>query len=123
MKHAIGLVFAALAAVSISAHAAAPVKAADGVLAGTSGMTLYVSDKDVAGNGKSTCVDACAALWPPLPAAAGDTASGDYTVITRDDGRKQWAYKGKPLYFWVKDQKAGDKTGEGVAKIWHVARP
>jgi predicted lipoprotein with Yx(FWY)xxD motif len=35
-------------------------------------------------------------------------ASGDYSIITRDDGKKQWAFKGKPLYFWAKDQKAGD---------------
>ena len=58
-----------------------------------------------------------------LAAAAAAAASGDYMVITRDDGTKQWAFKGKPLYHWVKDMKAGDKTGGGVNNVWHVAKP
>jgi predicted lipoprotein with Yx(FWY)xxD motif len=49
-------------------------------------------------------------------------ASGDWTVIVRDDGGKQWAYKGKPLYTWSKDAKPGDKTGDGVNSVWHVAK-
>jgi predicted lipoprotein with Yx(FWY)xxD motif len=33
------------------------------------------------------------------------------------------AFKGKPLYTWAKDTKArGDKTGDGVNNIWHVAK-
>ncbi len=56
-------------------------------------------------------------------AAADSKASGDYTIITRDDGGKQWAYKGKPLYLWVKDAKPGDKTGDGFNNAWRVARP
>jgi predicted lipoprotein with Yx(FWY)xxD motif len=84
-------------------------------------MTLYTYDKDPAG--KSACNGQCAVNWPPLMAAAGDSGSGDYTVITRDDGSKQWAYKGKPLYRWIKDQKPGDTTGDGVGKVWHTAKP
>jgi predicted lipoprotein with Yx(FWY)xxD motif len=34
----------------------------------------------------------------------------------------QWAYKGKPLYFWVKDQKPGDKTGDGFNNVWRVVK-
>ena len=49
--------------------------------------------------------------------------TGDYSVVPRDDGTKQWAYKGKPLYTWVKDSKPGDKTGDGVNNAWKVARP
>jgi predicted lipoprotein with Yx(FWY)xxD motif len=56
-------------------------------------------------------------------AAADAKPSGDYTVITRDDGGKQWAYKGKPLYLWIKDSKPGDKTGDGFNNAWRVARP
>ena len=44
-------------------------------------------------------------------------------IITRDDGGKQWAYKGKPLYLWAKDAKPGDKTGDGFNNVWHVAKP
>lgn len=111
------LAFAATAA----AQAPAGVKAADGMLTNAAGMTLYTFDKDEAGAGKSACNGPCAANWPPL--AAGDAkAMGDYMVITRDDGAKQLAYKGKPLYLWAKDQKPGDKTGDGFNNVWRVAK-
>lgn len=103
--------------------AAVPVKTSDGMLTSSSGMTLYVFDKDTAGSGKSTCNGPCAANWPPLMAEADAKPAGNHTLITRDDGGKQWAYKGKPLYFWAKDMKPGDKTGDGVNGVWHVARP
>lgn len=100
-----------------------PARAESGVLVGPNGMTLYTFDKDAAGSGKSACVDKCAINWPPLAAAAGDQASSDWSPIARNDGSKQWTYKGKPLYYWVKDQKPGDRTGDGVNKVWSVARP
>ncbi|HEY9146554.1 MAG TPA: hypothetical protein VIN36_07700 [Thiobacillus sp.] len=102
---------------------AAPVNMQSGVLTNPDGMTLYVFDKDAAGAGKSACNGDCAMNWPPLMAAAGDKASGDYSIITRDDGSRQWAYKGKPLYRWAKDQKPGDTTGDGVKNVWHTAKP
>lgn len=96
---------------------------ADGVLVGPNGMTLYVFDRDAANSGKSVCNGPCATNWPPLMAGDADKAAGDYTVITRDDGKKQWAMKGKPLYYWAKDSKPGDKTGDNVGTVWHVAKP
>ncbi|MBP6337723.1 MAG: hypothetical protein KA375_09015 [Vitreoscilla sp.] len=101
----------------------APAKTADGVLVGANGMTLYTFDKDTAGTGKSVCNGPCANNWPPLMVAAGASASGDWSVVARDDGTRQWAYKGKPVYFWAKDQKAGDRTGDGFNNVWHLARP
>ena len=103
--------------------ASSPAKVADGVLVGPNSMTLYTFDKDTAGSGKSVCNGPCATNWPPLMAADGDKASGDYSIVTRDDGKKQWAVKGKPLYYWVKDTKPGDKTGDGVLTVWHTAKP
>lgn len=103
--------------------AAGPAKVADGVLTGPSGMTLYTFDRDAAGSGKSVCNGPCATNWPPLMASDTDQASGDYSIITRDDGKKQWAFKGKPLYFWAKDMKPGDRTGDGFNKVWQLARP
>lgn len=101
----------------------APARAADGVLVAPSGMTLYTFDRDPAGEGRSVCNGPCAQNWPPLAAPAGATAQGDWAVVTRDDGSRQWAYKGKPLYLWVKDQKPGDRSGDGVNNVWRLARP
>jgi predicted lipoprotein with Yx(FWY)xxD motif len=101
---------------------AAPVKYAEGVMVNSAGMTVYTFDKDPVGSGKSVCNGPCATNWPPLKAAMDDQARGDFTVVTRDDGSKQWAHKGKPLYLWIKDTKPGDKTGDGFNKVWSVVR-
>ena len=99
-----------------------PAKTTDGVLTNNSGMTLYTFDKDA--GGKSACNGPCAANWPALTASADAKASGNYSIITRDDGSKQWTYKEKPLYAFAKDQKPGDKGGDGLANgAWHVAKP
>ena len=99
-----------------------PAKFDGGMLVGSNGMTLYSFDKDARGSGKSTCVDKCAVNWPPFMAGANASASGDWSIVTRADGSKQWAYKGWPLYYWVKDAKPGDRTGDDVGKVWHVVR-
>ena len=114
---------AALLGGCASMSASSPAKVMDGMLVGPNGMTLYTFDRDVAGSGKSVCNGPCATNWPPLMAADSDKAMGDYMVITRDDGKKQWAMKGKPLYYWIKDGKAGDKTGDGVQGVWHIVKP
>ena len=115
----LSLTFAVLA--GCAAMAVAPAKVADGMLVGPNGMTLYTFDKDA--GGKSACNGPCAVNWPPLMATGSDMASGNYTLITRDDGAKQWAYKGQPVYYWIKDTKPGDKTGDGVNSVWHIAKP
>ena len=116
---------AAAILISSAAFAAAPAKTGQSaigpVLTDEKGMTLYTFDKDMAGS--SACVEACAQNWPPLMAAGGAMAEGDYTVIKRADGSMQWAYKGKPLYHWSKDAKAGDVTGDGFKDVWHAAKP
>ena len=91
------------------------------VLADRNGMTLYTLDSDP--RGASVCVKRCARGWPPLRAAAAAEATGEFSIIRRPDGELQWAFKGKPLYGWVKDKKPGDVTGEGVGDVWRAARP
>ena len=118
---------AAIAALAFaSAAIAAPAKTGDSakgkVLTDAKGMTLYTFDKDA--GGKSACNGPCATNWPPLKASASDKNEGGYTMITRDDGSMQWAYKGKPLYTWAKDTKPGDITGDGFNNgVWHIAQP
>ena len=50
-------------------------------------------------------------------------SSGDWTVVVRDDGTRQWAFRGKPVYYWAKDTKPGDRTGDGFNNVWRLARP
>jgi predicted lipoprotein with Yx(FWY)xxD motif len=86
------------------------------------GMTLYTFDKDA--GGKSMCNGPCADNWPPLFASADAKPSGDMTIVARDDGKKMWAYKGKPLYTFKKDSAPGDINGDGFLNgAWHIAKP
>ena len=121
------MTLAVLFSVSIAASAFAQATPANvhvmnGMIMDSKGMTLYTFDKDA--SGKSNCNGKCATNWPPLKAAANAKDSGKFSVVTRDDGGKQWAYEGKPLYTWIKDKKKGDTTGDGVNNnTWHVAKP
>ena len=99
-----------------------PAKLDNGALVAPSGMTLYSFDKDVANSGKSACNGPCAALWPPMMAAASDQPAGAYSIVVRDDGSRQWAYKGKPVYTYKPDQKAGDRTGDNFREVWHIIK-
>lgn len=97
-----------------------PLAMRGGMLVNDKGLTVYTFDKDVAGSGKSVCNDKCAVNWPPVLASANDQPQGPYTIVVRDDGRRQWAYRGKPVYTWPEDQQPGDKYGDNKLKIWHV---
>ena len=117
-------VFLAACAVTTAAQAQTPASAMNGVLVGPNQMTLYVFDKDAAGSGKSVCNGGCATNWPPLMVAPGATPTGDWSLVARDNGDQQWAYKGRPLYYWAKDAKPGDRTGDGLLNnSWHIAKP
>lgn len=111
MKIAALITIAVLAAGSTAAYAADALTAKDG-------MTLYTFDKDTAGT--SVCYDDCEVNWPPYIAADGAEVPG-LTIIERNDGAKQWAKAGKPLYFWVGDSAPGETNGDGVGGVWHVA--
>ena len=84
-------------------------------------MSLYTFDNDTRGH--SNCNGECAVKWPPLAGEDGMGLPSGYSLITRDDGSKQIAYKGQPLYLWFKDQHPRDMSGDGVKGVWHLARP
>ena len=87
------------------------------------GMTLYVFDKDKE-PGKSVCYGGCVKSWPPFALEAGQPEPvSPLSVITRDDGTKQYAYKGKPLYYYAKDSSPGDIKGDAVGKVWWIVKP
>jgi predicted lipoprotein with Yx(FWY)xxD motif len=106
-------------ALPLLAAAQAPLKKTDGVLVDAKGMTVYTYDKDSANSGKSACTGRCAENWPPIKASEAKPAA-PYSIVTREDGSKQLAYKGKPLYTFVKDKKPGDKSGDKAMDVWHA---
>jgi predicted lipoprotein with Yx(FWY)xxD motif len=120
IRNGIAVLIIGLAITGSAFAQGAPAKKTGGMMTDNAGMTLYTFDKDA--GGKSACNGPCAGNWPPLMAGGDAKASGDWSIITRDDGSKQWAYKGKPLYLWSKDQKAGDMTGDGFNGVWHVVK-
>ena len=84
------------------------------------GMTLYTFDKDA--GGMSSCYDDCAKHWPPYVGKTGDATMKDWTLVNRKDGTMQWAYDGKPLYFYADDKKKGDIAGDGKGGVWHIIK-
>jgi predicted lipoprotein with Yx(FWY)xxD motif len=76
-------------------------------------MTVYTSDADKADT--STCDALCARTWPPVEAWwSASTTGGDWSVVTREDGTKQWAYKSQPLYRYAGDFNPRDIAGHGI---------
>jgi len=108
------LVLSAVIALAANGFAAAQTAMTD-----EAQMTLYTFDKD--SEGMSNCYDSCAQNWPPYLVKDGVTKGAGWTKIDRTDGSKQWAYKGKPVYFYRADTKAGDVTGDGKGGgTWHI---
>jgi len=109
-----------------AAAAATPVlKMADSalgsVLVDDKGMTLYLFTKDTPGT--SACTGQCLVNWPPVlgaPKAGTGVDDSKLGSFTRADGRVQATYGGWPLYYWIKDTKAGDTTGQKVQGVWFV---
>jgi predicted lipoprotein with Yx(FWY)xxD motif len=119
------VLFAALTALSLCAGSALAqsdaVKKSDGILVDSAGRTLYTFDKDTANSGKSACNGQCASLWPPVPVGTAEPKA-PFSAVTRDDGAKQLAYKGKPLYLYAQDKKPGERTGDNFKDVWHVVK-
>ena len=78
-----------------------------------SGLALYEFTGDAAN--QSNCTGACLTIWPAHAATAAEQASGNFTIFTRaDNGTRQWAYKGHPLYTFISDTTANNATGNGI---------
>jgi predicted lipoprotein with Yx(FWY)xxD motif len=110
----------ALSAAVTFAHSAFAqvIKSGDGVMTDGNGKTLYYYTKDAAN--QSNCTGGCLAAWPVFTAKPEAKPTGDLGVITREDGTRQWTYKSRPLYYYIGDSKAGEKTGDKQGGVWYV---
>ena len=93
---------------------------AAGMVTAKNGMTLYVFDNDA--GGVSSCYDTCAVNWPPYVGKADDKLTEGWTLVKRTDNTMQWAYDGKPVYFFKADKVKGDAAGDGKGGVWHVIK-
>lgn len=96
------------------------------ILVDGKGMTLYIFTKD--GPDQSNCNAGCIANWPPLLTQGNPTLGPgvDASVIGSTmlaDGTKIVTYDHKPLYYFIKDTKSGDTSGQGVGGVWFVISP
>ncbi|MCO4263551.1 hypothetical protein NG697_11555 [Pseudarthrobacter sp. MDT3-26] len=91
------------------------------------GMSLYYFTKDVKDSGTSACTGGCLTAWPPLLTTAAtpvaDGVTGKLGTITTPEGAKQVTLNGMPLYYYQKDTKTGDVTGQGVGGVWYLSDP
>ena len=81
------------------------------------GQRLYFYDLDK--DGKSVCNKGCDGAWTPVFAPPNSVSKGLWTVIVRDDGSRQWAYKGRPVYTLYHDDPAAP-AGDGREGVWHI---
>jgi predicted lipoprotein with Yx(FWY)xxD motif len=128
MRHALLAVALAAAVPGIASAFPAKIGSTPGgdVLQAPDGRTLYVYDGDkiVGPRGKSSCNKECADLWPPFSAGMEATPMGDWGVIPREDGSRQWTYKGRPLYTFAKETGPNQISGNGSeGNAWHLAKP
>jgi predicted lipoprotein with Yx(FWY)xxD motif len=107
-------------AVLAAASAFAQTTDSAGLLRDKAGKTLYTFDKDAAS--ESRCFDGCASAWPPFIAADGAQANGKLTLVARKGAGMQWAWDGKPLYYFAGDAQPGDASGDGSGGVWHVVK-
>jgi len=80
------------------------------------GMSVYVSDADTAG--KSNCDEVCLQTWSPVSAPQTAKPRGDWSIVERSPGIRQWAYRGKPLYTYLLEKRTRSMTGIDVPG-WH----
>ena len=84
-------------------------------------MSLYINENDTPG--RSNCYGECAIAWPPALLDAGVVLGENYSLIAREDGSMQAAFKGQPLYLSTLDKKIGETNGDAVGGGWYLARP
>ena len=90
-------------------------------------MTVYVFDKDKAGEDSSACTGKCATAWQAVTTVADPITvvdiAGTVGTITGTDGADQLTLNGLPLYTYRPDARQGDMTGQGVDDQWWVVSP
>jgi len=109
-------------AISVQAQPVMQPAAQGGILTDPAGITLYTYDPDK--GDKIICQGSCLQAWPAYTAepAAGEVLVSQASRL-KSAGKQQWAWNGKPLYYFIGDSKPGDRIGDGSADVWHIVKP
>ena len=91
------------------------------VLTDFEGFTLYAPDGAAESDDRACAGRVCDRDWLPVPAPALALDVGEFSVVTRKDGSRQWAWRGSPLYRYRGDLLPGDAHGRGVGGRWTMA--
>ncbi len=119
---------AALAGTPPTLKTSANSKLKETVVINPAGRTLYALSPETTHH--LLCREAyCLEIWPPLlllhgqKLVAGKGVQGKLGLLRRPGGKMQVTLRGKPLYRFTEDHKAGDAHGEGLESfggIWHA---
>ena len=91
------------------------------VLTDYAGFTLYAFNGDAASDGQGCSDGGCDMQWRPVTAPALALDVGDFSVVSRADGSRQWAHRGRPLYRYRGDLLPGDAHGRDADARWRLA--
>jgi predicted lipoprotein with Yx(FWY)xxD motif len=91
------------------------------------GLSVYYFTKDTKDSGTSACTGECLVAWPPVTTTTAtptvNGVTGKVGTIQTADGKMQVTINGMPIYYYAKDQAAGDITGQGVGGVWYLVAP
>lgn len=65
----------------------------------------------------TNCHDACLVDWKPVSAPALARAQGEWSMLERSPGERQWVFRGQPLYTYALDTGSWSRQGSDVA-MW-----
>ncbi|MBX7199110.1 MAG: hypothetical protein K1X51_07000 [Rhodospirillaceae bacterium] len=86
------------------------------MLVNYAGFSVYAWDGD--GPNKSNCTEACLKKWAPVLAAETSQPQGEWAIIQRSPGVRQWVFRKKPLYTYIADTRPKSMLGTDEAG-WH----
>ncbi len=88
------------------------------LLATADRQSVYTWDRDALN--KSNCYDRCADEWTPVTAPEFAEAQGEWGVIQRSPGVRQWTFRGKPLYTYALSPEGRNASLQGSdVPGWH----